>query len=88
MNWKSTLDLSFLADLITSEAKITNKQAKEAGKKVAKAICNLSEGMSSTKQKEFKTRFEAVKTVRSFDTILNDLYNYADANKIWVKTLL
>lgn len=85
--WKTTIDLSFLKPLIETDH-VTKKQAKEAGKRVAKAIRDQAEGMPSTVQKHFADQFELVRTVKRFDTVMNSFYDYCDANRIWVKTIL
>ncbi len=77
-NWKYKLDLSFLEPLIRSKTPITNKEAIKVRKKVMEAIRDLPEGMSSTSQQYFIQQFEKVRSVKGFDTVLNELYDYCD----------
>ncbi len=80
------MDLSFLKPFFESTEKVTNKQAITLAKKVAEKIVDLSEGMDSVSQQRYKDLFEKVRSVKRFDEVMNSLYDYCDAHRIWVKT--
>lgn len=84
-NWKKKLDLKDLAEKFDNE----EMTATEVGQEVSKRLAELyPEGQRDLEIEDFIARFNEIEDEDEFDSLIDELYDWGDADhRLWIAML-